>query len=360
MILVTNALQFLKHPKVTKIVVLQDGRAVEEGTYAVLAARKNSVFSRFLTVIAETGISTSDMGSEPEGGSSPVEFALPSNGTASPNDAPKTGVAKTMTEETRQTGHVTFGVYASWAKAAGGFLAPVSIVLAFASGEAMQVLSNWFLTYWSEHGSPSAASQNRFLGIYACISVFVAMVGACRTIVIIAFGLVASRRVSLLPDPAVGLHQITSGSLTIVADCRSQLFADLLAAVLHAPMSFFDTTPVGRLVNRFSKGRFCVFGSPSHPDLSSHDFASDIFTIDEQLNATLGTYLSTLFTVFSTIVVISGVTPVFAFCLIPMMLFYVWQQSYFTVRASQTRHVWFKPMANDSFPTDHLSRTQAS
>ena len=31
------------------------------------------------------------------------------------------------------------------------------------------------------------------------------------------------------------------------------LFREMLAAVLYAPMSFFDTTPLGRIVNRFSK-----------------------------------------------------------------------------------------------------------
>jgi ABC-type multidrug transport system fused ATPase/permease subunit len=31
------------------------------------------------------------------------------------------------------------------------------------------------------------------------------------------------------------------------------LFREMLSAVLYAPMSFFDTTPLGRIVNRFSK-----------------------------------------------------------------------------------------------------------
>ncbi len=31
------------------------------------------------------------------------------------------------------------------------------------------------------------------------------------------------------------------------------LFRALLRAVLHAPMAFFDTTPLGRITNRFSK-----------------------------------------------------------------------------------------------------------
>jgi hypothetical protein len=56
-----------------------------------------------------------------------------------------------------------------------------------------------------------------------------------------------------------------------------------------------------------------------------------MYTIDEGLNDTLINYLWTLFNVLSTIVVISGVTPVFALCLIPVVVFYLNEQSYFTV-----------------------------
>ena len=36
------------------------------------------------------------------------------------------------------------------------------------------------------------------------------------------------------------------------------LFRDMLSAVLYAPMTFYDTTPLGRIINRFSKVRVCV------------------------------------------------------------------------------------------------------
>jgi hypothetical protein len=62
------------------------------------------------------------------------------------------------------------------------------------------------------------------------------------------------------------------------------------------------------------------------------DAASDIYTIDESLVTTLRTYLQTLFGVASTVVVISCVTPVFMFCLIPMILFYANEQKFFMVR----------------------------
>lgn len=36
-------------------------------------------------------------------------------------------------------------------------------------------------------------------------------------------------------------------------DAAKELHAKLLSTVLRLPMSFFDTTPLGRLINRFSK-----------------------------------------------------------------------------------------------------------
>jgi len=99
--------------------------------------------------------------------------------------------------------------------------------------------------------------------------------------------------------------------LAVIALMASRtMFDDMLAAVLQAPMSFFDTTPVGRLVNRFSK---------------------DIYTIDEQLVNTGTMYLRTLFSIVSTVFVIAGVLPSFLLFLFPMILFYMREQAFFTV-----------------------------
>mmetsp|Transcript_27953 Transcript_27953/g.34141 ORF Transcript_27953/g.34141 Transcript_27953/m.34141 type:complete len:138 (+) Transcript_27953:1207-1620(+) len=75
-------------------------------------------------------------------------------------------------------------------------------------------------------------------------------------------------------------------------------------------MSFFDTTPTGRVINRFS---------------------SDIYIIDEELAANLRSYLGSLSSVISTIVVVSFVTPMFTLCLIPIIIYYLIQQAYFTI-----------------------------
>jgi ABC-type multidrug transport system fused ATPase/permease subunit len=74
-------------------------------------------------------------------------------------------------------------------------------------------------------------------------------------------------------------------------------------------MSFFDTTPIGRIVNRFSK---------------------DMYTVDEQLVATLMSYLDTMASVISVVVVISFATPLFLVVLLPLFAFYASEQNFFT------------------------------
>lgn len=232
-ILVTNSLQYLKHPKVSKVVVLQDGRIAEQGTFAELAGRSKSLFARSLSVINDSTSSLNVAGSK----SDSVKIEADASGDIERHL--ETGIAKTMTEETRLTGHVSLSVYWTWAKAAGGVMVPLVIIVTFAIGEGTQVLSNWFLTYWSSHGEEQ--TQKHFLLLYAVITFLAAVADTFRILAVIGFSLVASRR----------------------------LFASMLASILHAPMSFFDTTPTGRLVNRFSKGKSCrSFKRSTHHSLT--------------------------------------------------------------------------------------------
>ena len=56
-----------------------------------------------------------------------------------------------------------------------------------------------------------------------------------------------------------------------------------------------------------------------------------MYTVDEQLMGTLRSFLATIFAVVSTIVVISGVTPIFTVCLVPILVYYGIQQRFFNV-----------------------------
>lgn len=79
------------------------------------------------------------------------------------------------------------------------------------------------------------------------------------------------------------------------------LHAALLHNKIRSPQSFFDTTPSGRILNRFSK---------------------DIYVIDEVLAPTILTLFNSLFMSISTLVVIVASTPLFIVVVLPLAVLY--------------------------------------
>ena len=70
-------------------------------------------------------------------------------------------------------------------------------------------------------------------------------------------------------------------------------------------MSFFDTTPLGRIVNRFSK---------------------DVDVLDLTIPQILQMWMGTLFQILATIVVISIGTPIFLAAAVPNFVLYYFLQ----------------------------------
>ena len=203
-ILITNAIQHLKHKRVKRIYVMQEGRMIEQGSYLELSSQKDSLFSRFLAAINETGISTearalSDAATKVSGMLKQYNNAE----SLDPSSETKRLPQKLMIEEARQSGHVSSAVYLAWCKAAGGASVPLAVLVIFTVAEGLSVLSNWWLTYWSAHGSES---QYRFLAIYAVINVCAIAIGLVRTIFLAFIGLIAARAVRIFVSLCVRFY----------------------------------------------------------------------------------------------------------------------------------------------------------
>ncbi|NXX95541.1 MRP3 protein, partial [Centropus bengalensis] len=96
------------------------------------------------------------------------------------------------------------------------------------------------------------------------------------------------------------------------------LHAALLENKFHTPQSFYDTTPTGRIINRFSK---------------------DIYVIDEVIPSTILMFLGTFFTSLSTMIVIVASTPLFAVVIVPLAMLYFFVQRFYVATSRQLKRL---------------------
>ncbi|NXT54657.1 MRP3 protein, partial [Pluvianellus socialis] len=96
------------------------------------------------------------------------------------------------------------------------------------------------------------------------------------------------------------------------------LHAALLENKFHTPQSFYDTTPTGRIINRFSK---------------------DIYVIDEVIPPTILMFLGTFFTSLSTMIVIIASTPLFAVVIVPLAILYFFVQRFYVATSRQLKRL---------------------
>ncbi|KAG8714199.1 hypothetical protein FRC09_017893 [Ceratobasidium sp. 395] len=273
-ILVTHKLNFLPH--VDYIITLAGGKVIEQGTYTELLAA-NGYFAKF---IAEFGTSSSR-----EEEDAPKPQAAPTgNGPKIQTSAQ--GKAGIMQSEERATGSVNWKVYKAYFVAANiGVVFPL-LLLAILLFQGASVLSPYWLVFWQEERFP--IPQSAYMVIYAVL-------GFAQ-----AFGLFCM-----------------GGVFAIFTFYASQtLHRDALNRILHAPISFFDTTPLGRIMNRFSK---------------------DIDTIDNIIGDACRMFIGTLVQIVGAIVLISVIQPWFLLAVAIVLLAYYWIAMYYRATAREVK-----------------------
>ncbi|BFZ62919.1 hypothetical protein YB2330_004031 [Saitoella coloradoensis] len=160
---------------------------------------------------------------------------------------------KFVEEEARERGAVKTQVYSSYFLANGGVLFWCMIIGAFIMAQGLEVAESYWLRLWSSSykgktaamlvkramgsmssqqfafhtfkGATEEHSVEYYLGVYVAIAVVSILMGLVR-FAITFYGSIQASRV---------------------------MYRRLLHTVLYAPMRWLDTTPVGRVLNRFSK-----------------------------------------------------------------------------------------------------------
>ncbi|KAL9928607.1 multidrug-Resistance like Protein 1 isoform 2-T4 [Glossina fuscipes fuscipes] len=194
---------------------------------------------------------------------------------------------KLIETEKSQTGGVEFAVYKHYIKSVGVFLSMATLLLNFIF-QAFQIGSNLWLTRWSndkrvEHDT---SLRDMYLGVYGAFG-FGQAVSSFLSILVISLGCTYASR---------------------------KLYYYLSHHIFRWPMDLFDVTPLGRLVNRFSK---------------------DIDTIDVILPLNLRVVIMQALMVLATIVVISISTPIFLVVIIPIAFLYYFAQRFYVATSRQ-------------------------
>lgn len=129
-------------------------------------------------------------------------------------------------KEVHEKGSVKWSVYLNFFHACNWVYIIVWLVFCFGVVQ-MSILGNWILKYWSEKNLD--AGENVSSVLYLLLYFSTGIAGALLTY--------------------VGLFIIW----TFSAIASSRYYHDTMAmAILRSPMSFFDTTPIGQILNRFS------------------------------------------------------------------------------------------------------------
>jgi ATP-binding cassette, subfamily C (CFTR/MRP), member 1 len=96
------------------------------------------------------------------------------------------------------------------------------------------------------------------------------------------------------------------------------LHLKLLNNTMRLPMSFFDTTPLGRILNRFSK---------------------DVDTIDTVLPMSMRFLLMMFFNTVGVIVTIAYSTPIFLAVVLPLGIVYYFIQKFYVATSRQLKRI---------------------
>ncbi|EPY82129.1 multidrug resistance-associated protein 9 [Camelus ferus] len=157
---------------------------------------------------------------------------------SSPGPAPLHQLIQT---ESPREGTVTWKTYHTYIKASGGYLLSLFVVSLFLLMIGSSAFSNWWLGLWLDQGSQCGPQGNT---------------GTCEVgTVPVDTGPRGHQWVYMGSMVSVLLFGVTKGfaftKTTLTAS--SSLHDRVFDKVLESPMSFFDRTPTGRLMNRFSK-----------------------------------------------------------------------------------------------------------
>ncbi|PPD67151.1 hypothetical protein GOBAR_DD35968 [Gossypium barbadense] len=239
-IYVTHQVEFL--PAADLILVMKGGRIVQAGKYndilksstdfmELVDAHKKALSA--LDTVKASSVSERTTSEEGDIGTTNGKVQIEENQGNESGKVDDVGPkGQLVQEEERENGQVGFSVYWKYITTAYGGALVRLIVRALILFQSYQIGSN----YWMVWGSPMSADIKPPVGSFTLIIVYLAL--AITSVVCVL---------------AISMLLGTAGYKT-----ATLLFKKMHLCIFRAPMSFFDSTPSGRILNRASTDQSAV------------------------------------------------------------------------------------------------------
>ncbi|GMR57812.1 hypothetical protein PMAYCL1PPCAC_28007, partial [Pristionchus mayeri] len=270
-ILVTHSLHNTR--EADEILVFGGGKIIESGSFSHLVNQKG-VFAMLMEEYSRSHEGNEEIDESDESEDEHEKKQPESDGIGLKSDGD--GERKLIKKEHVEQGGVNMSVYLEYLRAASIPFCVCFLVL-YGVYMACSMCRNLWLSAWSNENDPAfngtRMNQVERLRVYVGIGIAESCLYLTAASFLIVAGLNASRR----------------------------LHAPLIHNLMRSPISFFDTTPLGRILNRASK---------------------DIDTIDTQLIMNTRSFVQCVYSIVATLTMIVISTPLFVVVIIPLAVIY--------------------------------------
>jgi ABC-type multidrug transport system fused ATPase/permease subunit len=278
-ILATHQLHVLS--RCDRIVVMEEGRIQAVDTFENLM-RDNELFKRLMSTSGQED-------SKEEEAEVADEIVDESNEKAAPKKITpgKPAAAALMQQEEKATASVGWSVWKAYIRASGSYFNALVVFILLGLANVANIWTSLWLSYWTSNKYPGL-STGQYIGVYA---------GLGGSVVLLMF--------------VFSTYMTTCGT-----NASRTMLQRAMTRVLRAPMSFFDTTPLGRITNRFSK---------------------DIQVMDNELSDAMRIYALTMTMIISVMVLIIVFFYYFVIALVPLFILFLLASNYYRASAREMK-----------------------
>ncbi|KAJ5980294.1 hypothetical protein N7481_007592 [Penicillium waksmanii] len=280
-ILATHQLHVLN--RCDRIVVMDEGRIEAVDTFDNLM-RDSELFKRLMSTSRQEDTKEDEKDAE----EAVVEDTEKTKKTeTSPKKTSAKPAAALMQQEEKATASVGWSVWKAYVRASGSYFNALAVFFLLALANVANIWTSLWLSYWTSDKYPGL-SMGQYIGVYA---------GLGGSVVVCMF--------------VFSTYMTTCGT-----NASRTMLQRAMTRVLRAPMSFFDTTPLGRITNRFSK---------------------DIQVMDNELSDAMRIYALTMTMIISVMVLIIVFFYYFVIALVPLFILFLLASNYYRASAREMK-----------------------